>query len=415
MFTAYDLSGRLPAPLRPDAALGILDVTEWFGETSGGIRTYLLEKARYVAARPSLRHVLTVPGQRDAIIDDRGVRMYRLQGPPIPRQAPYRLMLATRSVSRIVQHEQPDLIEVGSPFLVPWIVRNATRELNVPLVCFYHTNLPRMFAPSIGGHRLNHRVRRALYRASWEYMRRLHRIFPLTIVSSDFSARDLAQHGISRTAKVPLGVDLDQFHPHRRQLGAQTRKRFGLPDGPLCAFVGRFAREKELQVVLDAWQRVEARTGARLALVGAGPMMPTLSAHPYASRVSFIPFQHERAVLADLLAAIDVYLAPGRIETFGLSSLEALASGTPVLSADQGGVAELVARSGAGRMFVSGNSDSLAEEAVALLSENLTALGIRGRAFAEAEHSWDVVFDRLFDVYRRVLGRVPASPELVTA
>ncbi len=403
----------LPPRLRPDASLGVLDITEWFGDTSGGIRTYLLQKAQYVAARPWLRHVLTVPGSQDAITEQDGVRLYRLQGPRIPRQKPYRFMLATRSVSRIVQHEQPDLIEVGSPFIVPWVVKHATRHVDVPLVCFYHTNLPRMFAPTARHHGM---ARHLIYRATWRYMRQLDRLFPLTIVSSDFSANDLAQEGITRIAKVPLGVDLARFHPDRRVSAAATRAQFGLPSGPLAGFVGRFASEKELDVVLDAWSHVEAKTGAKLALVGAGPLERMLREHPYGRHVTFVPFQPDREVLANILAAFDVYIAPGRIETFGLSSLEALASGTPVLSADQGAVREHVLTAGAGRVFASGDAESLAAEAVALFSDDLVALGRRGRAYAETEHAWDTVFDRLFDVYRSVLGRPAASltPLVVT-
>jgi alpha-1,6-mannosyltransferase len=391
----------LPPLLRPDAELGVLDITEWFGDTSGGIRTYLTEKARYVAARPWLRHVLAVPGSRDRIVDEGGVRMYRIQGPPIPRQKPYRFMLATRSVSRIVRHERPDIIEIGSPFIVPWIVRHATRALDVPMVCFYHTNVPRLLAPDAGRSGV---ARHAVYRAAWHYMRRLDHLFPLTVVTSDYAANELASEGITRIAKVPLGVDLERFHPHRRAHAAETRQRFGLPEGRLAGFVGRFAREKELHVLLDAWPTIEAATGARLALVGAGPMQAALAAHPYASRVSFVPFQNQRETLADLLAAFDVYLAPGRIETFGLSALEALASGTPVLSADLGGVSDLVAHSGAGRTFAAGEADALADAACALFSEDLHVLGVRGRTYAEAEHGWDTVFDRLFAVYRDVVA-----------
>lgn len=392
----------LPPILRPDAQLGVLDITEWFGSTSGGIRTYLLQKALYVAARPWLRQVLTVPGSRDAITEEDGVRMYRLQGPPIPRQKPYRFMLATRSVAKIVRHERPDIIEIGSPFIVPWIVRHATKNLDVPLICFYHSNLPRMFAPSAGR---NGPARRAVYRASWHYMRRLDRLFPLTVVTSAFSANDLAREGITRIAKVPLGVDLERFTPRRREFAAETRRKHGMPDGPLAGFVGRFASEKELDVVLDAWGEVERRTGARLVLVGTGPLESMLRAHKYGPRVTFLPFEADREVLANMLAAFDVYIAPGSIETFGLSSLEALASGTPVLSADQGGVSEQVAASGAGRTFESGISASLAEEAITLFSQDLDALGRMGRIYAETEHSWDTVFDRLFEVYRDVLRR----------
>ncbi len=396
--------GRDPLPpmLRRDADLGVLDITEWFGSTSGGIRTYLLQKAQYVAARPWLRQVLTVPGSRDAITEEDGVRMYRLQGPPIPRQKPYRFMLATRSVAKIIRHERPDIIEIGSPFIVPWIVRHATKGLDVPLICFYHSNLPRMFAPRAGRNGI---ARQAVYRASWRYMRRLDRLFPLTVVTSAFSANDLAREGITRIAKVPLGVDLERFSPLRRAAAMETRKQYEMPEGPLAGFVGRFASEKELDVVLDAWGEVERMTGARLVLVGAGPLEPMLRAHKYGPRVTFLPFEADRDALANMLAAFDVYVAPGRIETFGLSSLEALASGTPVLSADEGGVSEQVAASGAGRTFQSGIAASLAEEATALFAQDLELLGRMGRVYAETEHSWETVFDRLFAVYRDVLGR----------
>jgi alpha-1,6-mannosyltransferase len=391
----------LPPPLR-DGALGVLDITEWFGDTSGGIRTYLLQKARHVAARPWLRQTLVVPGARDAITDDAGVRLYRVQGPPIPGQKPYRFMLATRSVARIVRHERPDLVEIGSPLIVPWIARHATRDLDLPLVCFHHTNLPRVLAPFADGSSL---PRRLLHRASWRYMRRLDRLFPLTIVASRFAAADLAREGITRIAHVPLGVDLERFHPRRRASSSETRRRFGLPDGPLAMYVGRFAREKALPVVLEAWGDVERRTGARLALVGDGPMRSALCAHPYASRVTFVPFAHDRDTVADLLAAADVYVAPGPIETFGLAAVEAMASGTPVLSCDQGAVAEHVVAADGGRTYRTGFAASCAEEAIALLRSDLARLGARGRDHAEREHGWDTVFDRLFAVYRDVLGR----------
>ena len=388
--------------LRADADLGILDITEWFGETSGGIRTYLLEKGNYVSTRPWLRHTVVVPGAHDSITDADGVRIYRLKGPPIPRQRPYRFMLAPRSVGRIIRQERPSLVEVGSPFVVPWIVQHATRLLGVPLVSFYHTNLTQLLTPrGLGAGR----VSRALGDASSSYLRRLDRLFALTIVASAYSATELSRVGIDRVAHVPLGVDLACFTPSRRAYASDTRDRFGLPEGPLAAFVGRFAGEKELDVVLDGWAEVERRCGARLALVGAGPMEARLRAHPYGSRVIFVPFVHDREALADLLASLDVYVAAGPIETFGLSAIEAMASGTPVLTVSVGAVVERVRESGAGAVYELRQHASLAEEAVRLFQQDLALLGARGRAYAEAEHSWSTVFDRLFAVYRSVLGR----------
>ena len=67
---ALDISrSELPTRLRPAANLSILDISEFFGETTGGVRTYLLEKARYVQRNPLLRQVLVVPGAEDQILE----------------------------------------------------------------------------------------------------------------------------------------------------------------------------------------------------------------------------------------------------------------------------------------------------------------------------------------------------------
>jgi alpha-1,6-mannosyltransferase len=189
----------------------------------------------------------------------------------------------------------------------------------------------------------------------------------------------------------------------RRETAAETRRRHGLPDGPLAMYVGRLAVEKEVELLLRAWPAVERRTGARLVLVGDGPARRRLQRRPGSERFHWLPFQRDRDRLADLFAAVDLGVAPCSIETFGLSALEALASGTPLLSADRGGVAETVGRSGAGAVFRSGDPVALADQAERLLRGDLAELGAAGRRYAEAHHGWDAVLDRIFDVYRGIL------------
>jgi alpha-1,6-mannosyltransferase len=398
---ALDISrSALPSRLRPHA-LGVLDISEFFGETTGGVRTYLLQKARYVETRPELRQVLVVPGGRDSIHETSGVRCYRLHGPSVPTQKPYRFMLATRTTSRIVAHERPSLIEVGSAWCAPWLVHLARRRLRVPAVWFYHSNFPRVIAPWPASASL---LRRTGSRLAWKYVRRLSRLVHATLAPSDFVAGELEAEGVERVQRVTLGVDLERFHPRRRSYSEETRRGLGLSEGPLALYVGRIAREKELDLLLTAWREVERRTGARLVLIGDGPSRPRLQRHPGGRRCLWLPFESDRERLADLMAAVDLYIAPCSLETFGLSALEALASGTPILTADRGGVAETVNRSGAGAMFPSGDAGALTEAAARLLGGNLRELGVRGRAYVEAHHGWDMVFDHLFDVYRKILA-----------
>jgi alpha-1,6-mannosyltransferase len=400
--SALDISRtELPARLRPSAALGVLDITEFFGDTTGGVRTYLLEKARYVQRRAHLRQTIVVPGAQDEILEASGVRCYRLHGPSIPFQKPYRFMLATRSTSRIVAHERPALIEVGSAWCAPWLVHFATRRHDVPAVWFYHSNFPRIIAPHPKASGYGRLAASAL---AWRYVRRLGGLVRATIAPCRAVARELESAGVPNVVHVPLGVDLELFNPVRRAHRTETRRRLGLPEGPLALYVGRLAGEKEIDVALDAWRDVERRTGARLVLVGAGPSARALRRAPGAERATWLPYERDRARLADLYAAADFYLAPGPAETFGLSAMEALASGLPIVSVGQGGVAEAVERSGAGRLYTVGDPASLAAQAVALLESDLSRLGAVGRRYAEANHAWDRVFDRLFEVYARILS-----------
>jgi alpha-1,6-mannosyltransferase len=397
-----DLSrATLPSPLRPGARLSVLDITEFYGETTGGIRTYLREKAQYVEARSQYRQVLVLPGPRDALTQSEGVRCYRLQGPRVPKAEPYRFMLATRTNRRIAVHEHPDVIEVGSPGAVPWIVRLAARGLDSRVIAFYHSNFPRVFSPwperATG-------FRRAMHDLAWRYARHIDRHFAHTIVCSEFVANDLRRAGIDRITRIPLGVDLAHFHPRLRAKRREVRARYGLPERAVAAFVGRFSFEKELGVLMEAWPEVHRRTGAVLALIGHGPMRRKLVAQadgaPWAR---FLPYERDRGQLAELLAALDLFVAPSSNETFGLAALEALATGTPVLSADRGGISEQVLASGAGARFESGRAASLVEEAVALLRSDLPALGARGRSYAEHDHSWESVFNRIFALYDAVV------------
>jgi alpha-1,6-mannosyltransferase len=381
--------------------LKCLDITTFFGETTGGIRTYLLEKAKYVARRPDLTQVVVIPARHDSFIEEGHTRWHRLAGIPIPTQAPYRAMLSTRKIRAIFEQERPDIIEVGSPWLVPWLTRRAARSLTVPLVWFYHTNFPRIISPRPDQDGM---LRRSTGRLADRYVATLSGIFHSAIGASEVAVDALRRAGFPHVERIPLGVDLVHFHPGRRAWADQTRALHGLPPGPLAIYAGRMAREKELELVLDAWPTVEQATGATLVMVGDGPSRQHYRQRCTARNVVWLPYEKDRDRLANLLAAADVYLAPGPAETFGLSALEAMASGLPLISSDRGAVRELVESSGAGVVNPEPRAAAMADSIVGLLGRDLADLGRSGRRFAEAHHAWDSVFDHLFAFYHRVIG-----------
>ncbi len=394
------LRAPLPAVTRPDARLAVLDTTEWFAPTSGGIRTYLLQKEVYVATRPTLRHALVVPWAGDGIVEREGSRWYEFKGPRVPRNDPYRLLTSVARMRRVLDVERPDVIEIGSPALVPWVLFRALGKRDVPIVNFFHSHFPALMS---GSRRPVPPIREQLMAAAWWYARRMDRHVTATIAASRFVADDLEKAGIPNVVRIPLGVDLEHFSPERRLFAAETRAAWKLPaDGPLVTFIGRFAHEKELDVLMDAWPEIQQRTGASLVMAGDGPEKLALQQRNKGKQVFWLPFIANRARLADLQAASSVYMATSPHETFGLSPLEAMACGTPVLAADGGGVREHVLSSGAGRIFVPGDAKDLAVQAISLLEDDLAGHGARARTFAAREHSWESVFDRVFALYERV-------------
>ena len=380
--------------------MAVLDTTEWFAPTSGGIRTYLLQKELYVAERPSLRHALVVPWSEDGIVEREGARWYEFHGPRVPRNDPYRLLTSVARMRRVLAHERPDVIELGSPAIVPWVVFRALGTRDVPIVNFFHSHFPALMS---GSRRPVPPMRARLEQAAWWYARKMDRHVSATIAASRFVADDLERAGIPNVVRIPLGVDLEHFMPERRARAAATRAEWKLPpDGPLVTYIGRFAHEKELEVLMDAWPGIQRRTGATLVMAGDGPERVALQQRNTGAQVYWLPFIADRARLADLQAASSVYMATSPHETFGLSPLEAMACGTPVLAADGGGVREHVISSGAGRTFAPGDAHDLEEQAIALLGDDLDAHGARARAFAVREHSWESVFDRVFALYEKV-------------
>lgn len=377
-----------------DRPLTVLDITKWYGERSGGVRTYLDEKQRYVGGRRNLRHVLVIPGDRDEVSEDGNTRRYRIRGPQIPTQRQYRFLLAPRTLREIVERERPDVIEVGSPIFVPWITRFATRGRRTPLIGFYHTDIRASLAPVLG----------PLSRVATEgYVRLLDRLFTTTLVASETSEADLRRAGATRITRVGLGVDLETFHPQRRARRTRTRALLGLPiDAPIVTYLGRIATEKGLDVALAAWQRVEPRCHATLVLIGDGPLRDELRRRSARLRVRWLPFEADRERVASLLAASDVYLSPGPSETFGLAAIEAMACGTPVVAADRGSVAEHVRKSGGGLVFEAGNPHSLAEQLLSAVDGAPLGAGVKARMYVEEHHAWGAVFDRIFETYQTV-------------
>ncbi len=375
----------------------IVDITSFFSSACGGIKTYYREKARRLADRDIECHFI-VPGRdRESLPYERAV-LHAIPGPPLLGSAHYRRFGDLRALGQTLEAIGPDLIEVGSHYMLPSLLRSITAKLprRPQVVGFYHADYPETYVgPAL---RRTPRLRRHAENAAWGLVRYQHERYAMTLVGSQFIAQKLRANGVPRVRWVGLGVDAEQFHPTATEMPRHEL---------VVAYAGRFSKEKEVSVLLEAFDEVHACTGARLVLAGDGALLPLIQTH--AQRRSFVQLLGylDGAGVARLLATADVVVAPGGHESFSLAAAEAMACATPVVGADRGGNRELVLASGGGVTFSTGDPLALARRIIELLMAPRCArleLGRRGRRHVVSELTWDRVCDRLASAYAEVVA-----------
>jgi len=223
---------------------------------------------------------------------------------------------------------------------------------------------------------------------------------------SRFSA-DQIKRIYGRNARVVNpGIDMETFNQHVD--GQGVRRRHRIDNSPLLLTVSRLWPAKNLQTALRAFQIVaDSFPNAYYMIVGDGPSKPILKRLTFelglAGRVKFVS-DAEVGTLAEYYAAGDIFVFPALVEPWGLSLIEAMATGKPVVAADDGGPAEIVDHKSNGILVKPADPDSYAEAIIHLLENRTTMQDMGEEAAAKAKaYSWEVMAKAYSGIYDHVL------------
>ncbi|WP_339799967.1 glycosyltransferase family 1 protein [uncultured Marinobacter sp.] len=357
----------------------IADVTMFYAPASGGVRTYLQAKHQILSHVPNLRTSLLVPGaERDSLGNHHTVPALRL-----PLGQGYRFPLRVRPWREALVALAPDIIEAGDPYVTAWAALEAGQRLGVPVVGFYHSDLPRLM-----GDRFGRQVSRRLQR----YVVNLYRRFDSVLAPCQIMADRLREWGLDHVRVQPLGVDLQHFHPCRR--APALRQELGLgPDTRLLVFIGRNSREKNINILLATMKRL----GRGYHLLLLGPGMP----HQVPDNVTSFDRCCGTHEVARVLASCDAMLHAGTRETFGLIAQEAMACGIPVVGARAGALQENVPL-GAGILCRPLDPEAMADACRSLFSNDLAASGRYARWYVERHFGWESAMKILLQHYHQL-------------
>lgn len=383
----FDRPSSARAPRSPAGAgrIHLVDTTMMWAPKSGGVKRYLLAKRAWLARRrPDIRHSLLVPGDRRGADPTGAVTVAATR---LPFGNGYRMPASPARWEAALHALRPDIIEAGDIFVPGHAALNVGDDLGVPVVGFCHTDAAALAA---------------LYFGDWaeapafSFWAQAFKRFDHVVAPSRHMAARLADAGVRRMSVQQLGVDTQVFHPDRGDRAALFR-RLGLPaDARLLVFAGRPAREKNIEAMIAAVERLG--DPYRLLLIGAGADAPR------SARILSLDFERDPIRLAGLLAACDAALHANENEIFGLFVLEAMAAGLPVVGSRRGGVGELIDPQ-VGQPADNVEPAGLAAAIEALFARDIAAIGAEARRRAETRHGWDATFEALTGLYAGLLDR----------
>jgi glycosyltransferase involved in cell wall biosynthesis len=357
-------------------------VTETFPPELNGVALTVKRTVNHLRERGHA--VDLIRPRQPADPQDAGRSEWLTSGWPIPMYPDLRFGFATAgALRRRFEQSRADLVHIATPGPLGWEALRAARALNLPTTSDFRTN----FHLYSRHYRLG-----ALAAVVLGALRWFHNRTDRTFVPTRAGARDLERNGFRNLAVIGRGVDTTLFDPARRS--AELRSAWRAADGaPVLLSVGRIAAEKNIALALRTYEAVRQREPkAQMVVVGEGPLRGALeSAHP---DVRFIGTRTGEA-LAACYASADLFVFPSLTETFGNVTLEALASGLPVVAFDRAAAAEHVEHGAAGLLVTPGDEAGFVSAASALALQPQRLEAMRAAAVATARRiRWDDVLAR---------------------
>ena len=374
------------------------DLTQSWSEVGGGVGTYLRYKRRYILEREGATHLMIIPGPRDETVVSDGGRAITeyVASPRVPGSPNYRLLLRNRKVRALLARHRPDLIECQDSYNLPWAaLAHARAHPGTATVAAFMTDFPTVYVERPLSRLFGHAIGAAAQRLGYRYVRSLYRRFDAVYALSEHGgAARLRALGVEPVEVVPLGVELGDFSPDRRDPGLRGKIGVG-PDDPLLIYAGRMDGEKRAQTVVDAFLRLPEAMNATLVLLGDGPLREGFIKQARGKRLIAPGYIADRKQLARWLASADLYVSGMADETFGISIIEAQASGLPVIGIAEGAMIDRVPAS-IGKTGPIDDAAAMARNIVSVWSDDHRAMGARARAHVE-RFSWHEAMGRLFD------------------
>ncbi len=291
-------------------------------------------------------------------------------------------------------HMNFDQIHTATPGALGLVALVVAKLLNIPILGTYHTAIPQYTKyltedPS-------------MEELMWRYILWYYSQLDVIFAPSEHTRQELIANGMdaSKVVVYPRGIDIERFHPAKRN--GYLQNRYGLKEGTKALYVGRVSREKNLQVLAKAYREaLKSNPDLHLIVTGDGPYLEEMKRELMDTKALFTGYL-EGEDLSAVYASSDFFVFPSTTDTFGNVVLEAQASGIPVIVTDEGGPKENMVPGVTG-LLIRGNDENALSQAMLELSLDLNKrkeMGRAARIYMESRGA-DLAFTHTWELYRR--------------
>ena len=325
----------------------------------------------------------------DSPMSDSSLEEVLMRGMPIPRYPELKLGLPSKkTLVKTWTLRRPDVVHIATEGPLGWSALQAAKVLKLPVTSDFRTNFQ-----SYSKH----------YGVGWlrkpivAYLRKFHNATACTMVPTRELMRTLSQNGFANLKVVSRGVDTKLFNISKRD--TSLRSSWGATDETkVLISVGRMAPEKNLDQVLKTYESLKSTGQAfKLVMVGDGPLKDQFQKR-YPEII--FPGMLTQSNLAAYYASSDLFIFPSQTETFGNVTLEALASGIPVLAFDCAAARDWVQTGVNGWLVAENNPEGFAAQAVTIFNSKDLLEKITQSTRQQVVHlDWDQIAEQVESVF----------------
>lgn len=383
----------------------ILMVSHGYPPILSGVTLVVQKLARAMVQRGHQVTVVTSSDRGESYeAEDEGVWLLRLQGGPNPfwKEAPIPF-ISHAELKSIVEKARPDVLHAHESGFLGLQLARLELESELPRVasCYY---VPRFVARHLT---LNGEPSGIVENIVRSYSIWLFNHFEQVVFSTAAHREFFASDGlVVPTTVISNGVDVRRYSPGSGY--EDVEQKYDLQNGPRILFVSRLAKDKEIHVLIEAMRYLSPELGAQLLLVGRGDdearLQDLTDELELRGRVRFLGFVPE-ADLPDLYRASDLFAIASICEVQSLPTLQAAATGLPLVAADAVALPELVRDGVNGYLVPPAHPEGFAQAMDKILRDKAMAqrMGVASLGIAR-EHAEERTFDRYEALWLQAAG-----------